>query len=331
MLDIADLTISFGSDKAVRGASFSIGRGDRVGIVGESGCGKSITALSLLGMVPEGATVTGSIRLDGQEMVGASESAWRSHRARTIAMVFQEPLSALNPLKRIGDIIAEPLLLHRGLNRRQARSRVLELLDEVGMPEPEARLAQYPHQLSGGQRQRVLIAAALSCDPALLVADEPTTALDASIAARINALLIALTEKRNMALLYISHDLGAVARVTRDIVVMYGGDVVEYGPTAAVLAVPAHPYTQGLIAARPRLRPPGVPRTRLASINGAVPALADMPMGCRFAGRCPVEIATCASNRPAPYRLDARRVRCVHQQVLTPPVPAPALPVEAAP
>ena len=331
MLDVSDLTISFGADRAVRGASFSIARGDRVGLVGESGCGKSVTALSLLGMAPEGARVTGSIRLDGQEMVGASESAWRRHRARSIAMVFQEPLSALNPLKRIGDIIAEPLLLHRGLNRRQARSRVLALLEEVGMPEPEARLAQYPHQLSGGQRQRVLIAAALSCDPALLVADEPTTALDANIAARINALLIALTERRRMALLYISHDLGAVSRVTRDMVVMYGGDVVESGPTASVIAEPAHPYTRGLIAARPRLRAPGTPRGRLGTINGAVPALADMPAGCRFAGRCPVEIATCASVRPAPHRLDGRLVRCVHQQGQAEPILAQTLPVEVTP
>lgn len=312
MLTISDLGISFGDHAAVRGASFAIARGQRMGLVGESGCGKSLTALSLLGMAPENAGVTGSILLDGTEMVGASERQWQARRARQVAMIFQEPLSALNPLKRVGEIIAEPLMLHKGMSRTEARQRVLELLEEVGIPDPGARLQQYPHQLSGGQRQRVLIAAALSCDPALLVADEPTTALDASVAARILRLLVDLSQRRDMALLFISHDLGAVSRVTSDMVVMYGGDVVEQGKTSDVLAAPRHPYTRGLIAARPRLRRPGEPRTRLASIGGTVPALADMPQGCRFAGRCPVELADCASVRPALRQSGRQGYRCVH-------------------
>ena len=312
MLVVSDLGIRFGDNQAVRGASFAIARGQRMGLVGESGCGKSITALSLLGMAPEGAAVTGSIRLEGTEMVGVSEKQWQARRARQVAMVFQEPLSALNPLKRVGEIIAEPLMLHKGLSRADARRRAVELLDEVGIPDPEARLKQYPHQLSGGQRQRVLIAAALSCDPALLVADEPTTALDASVAARILALLVDLSQRRDMALLFISHDLGAVSRVTTDMVVMYGGDVVEQGETGGVLTAPRHPYTKGLIAARPRLRRPGEPRVRLASIKGTVPALADMPRGCRFAGRCPVEMATCASTRPALRPSGRQNYRCIH-------------------
>jgi peptide/nickel transport system ATP-binding protein len=299
MFTVQGLSIAFGKNKAVRDLSLTINRGDRIGLVGESGCGKSITALSLLGMVPDGATVSGSMKVEGEEMIGAREAAWRRHRARTVSMVFQEPLSALNPVKRVGDIIAEPLLVHRGLSAKAARARVLELLHEVGMPEPEARLGLYPHQLSGGQRQRVLIATALSCDPSLLVADEPTTALDASVAARILKLLGDLADKRGMALLFISHDLAAVSRVTREMVVMYGGDIVERGPTAAILADPRHPYTKGLVAARPRPRKPGEPRARLASIRGTVPALADLPAGCRFSGRCPIEIAACATTRPA--------------------------------
>ncbi len=323
MLTVSDLSISFGDNQAVRAASFAIARGQRLGLVGESGCGKSITALSLLGMAPDGASVSGSIRLEGTEMVGATEGQWRALRARSVAMIFQEPLSALNPLKRVGEIIAEPLMLHLGVSRVQAQLRALELLEEVGIPDPRVRLGQYPHQLSGGQRQRVLIAAALSCDPALLVADEPTTSLDASVAARILSLLVELSQQRDMALLFISHDLGAVSRVTSDMMVMYGGDVVEHGATDAVLKTPRHPYTKGLIAARPRLRRPGEPRARLASIEGMVPALADMPKGCRFSGRCPVEQPGCAADHIAMRSAGAQTFRCVCDATVM-PATAPA-------
>ena len=318
MYQIRNLSLAFDGHEAVRGASFDIPRGARIGLVGESGCGKSITALALLGMAPAGARVTGSIRLDGHEMVGASEGEWRKRRAREVAMVFQEPLSALNPLKKVGEIIAEPLRLHLRMDRRAAWARARDLLAEVGIPEPDARLDQYPHQLSGGQRQRVLIAAALACDPQLLVADEPTTALDAHVAARILALLKQLSETRNMALVFISHDLEAVARITTEMMVMYGGDIVERGATAQLLADPRHPYTRGLIDARPRLtvgplRAPGAPRPRLDSIPGSVPALPDLPKGCRFAGRCPIEQPACATTRPDISLLapDQRQVRCL--------------------
>lgn len=318
MYHVRNLSLSFDGHEAVRGASFEIPRGARIGLVGESGCGKSITALALLGMAPAAARVTGSIQIDGTEMVGASEAEWRKRRARQVAMVFQEPLSALNPLKRVAEIIGEPLRRHLGLDRISARRRARDLLAEVGIPEPEARLDQYPHQLSGGQRQRVLIAAALACDPALLVADEPTTALDAHVAGRILDLLKHLSETRDMALVFISHDLSAVARVTREMMVMYGGDIVERGQTARLLAAPRHPYTRGLIEARPKLdlqalRTPGAPRPRLSSIPGSVPALADLPSGCRFAGRCPVEQPACKGLRPAVSVLapDLRQVRCL--------------------
>ncbi|MCA2013722.1 ABC transporter ATP-binding protein [Cereibacter sphaeroides] len=318
MYKIRNLSLSFDGHEAVRSASFDIPRGARLGLVGESGCGKSITALALLGMAPASARVSGSIEIDGQEMAAAPERLWRPYRARKVAMVFQEPLSALNPLKRVGDIIAEPMRLHLRLDRRAARARARDLLVEVGIPDPEARLDQYPHQLSGGQRQRVLIAAALSCDPQLLVADEPTTALDAHVAGRILDLLKRLSETRDMALVFISHDLEAVARVTEEMLVMYGGDIVERGPTAQLLADPRHPYTKGLIEARPRLdaltlRADGAPRPRLASIPGSVPALADLPKGCRFAGRCPIERPACAGLRPAVSVLGPgqRQVRCL--------------------
>lgn len=301
MIEVKDLSIRFGAATAIREASFAIAPGDRIGIVGESGCGKSMLALSLIGMTPEAARLSGSIRFEGEELAGAPDRLWRRHRARRVSMIFQEPMAALNPLKRIGETVMEPLLVHEGLTRAAARARVLSLFEEVGLP--EGRLRQFPHEISGGQRQRVLIALALACDPALLIADEPTTALDATIALRITELLVRLAEERRMALLFISHDLAAVARTTRDVMVVYGGDIVERGPTASVLADPAHPYTRGLIAARPRAAPtpraPGERRPRLATIAGSVPPLAELAPGCRFSGRCPVELSVCAAQRPA--------------------------------
>ncbi|MFN3547892.1 MAG: ABC transporter ATP-binding protein [Mesorhizobium sp.] len=298
MLDVERLSVRFGEAYAVREASLSVAPGERVGIVGESGCGKSVLAASLLGLEPEAARVSGSIRLSGTELAGAPERRWRSHRGRDIAMVFQEPMSALNPLLRIGQILAEPIVLHQRLGRRAAEGRVLSLLEEVGLPDARARLSQFPHELSGGQRQRVLIALALAADPSILIADEPTTALDANMAVRIVDLLVDLTRRRGMGLVFISHDLGAVARATERVIVMYGGDIVETGPTRRTLDAPCHPYTAGLIAARPSIARAGAPRMRLPTIPGTVPPVGRRAPGCPFSGRCAVELPICGIERP---------------------------------
>lgn len=300
MIEVRDLSVDFGGALALRQATLGLRPGDRVGVVGESGSGKSMLGLALMGMVPDAARVAGHLGVDGRDMAGAPERDWRTLRARRVAMIFQEPMAALNPLRRVGETVCEPLRLHLGLSRADAQARALALFQEVGLPDPAARLRQYPHELSGGQRQRVLIALALACDPGLLIADEPTTALDANVALRITELLAGLTESRQMAMMFISHDLAAVARATTYLLVMYGGDIVERGPTAQVLADPRHPYTRGLLHARPRpqaLRDAGG-RHRLPTIPGTVPPLADLPRGCRFAGRCPVEVPVCADTRP---------------------------------
>jgi peptide/nickel transport system ATP-binding protein len=313
MLEIERLSIRFGEAHAVREASLSIAPGERVGIVGESGCGKSVLASSLLGLAPDAARVTGSIRLRGAELVGASERRWQSHRGRDIAIVFQEPMSALNPLRRIGQILAEPVILHQGLGRKAAESRVLDLLDEVGLPDARARLSQFPHELSGGQRQRVLIALARAADPSILIADEPTTAHDAHMAVRIVDLLVDLTRRRGMGLIFISHDLGVVARATERVIVMYGGDIVERGPTRQTLEAPRHPYTAGLLAARPSIARAQALRTRLATIPGTVPPVGRRAPGCPFSGRCAVELPRCAAERPPLLDLgQGARAACHH-------------------
>lgn len=300
MIQISKLSVRFGAGEALRDVSLSIPKGARIGIVGESGSGKSMLGLALMGMAPDAAQVLGSLQIDGAEMSSATEADWRALRARRVAMVFQEPMAALNPLRRIGDTVAEPLILHERLSKAEAQDRVLDLFREVGLPDPQARLRQFPHEISGGQRQRVLIALALACNPSLLIADEPTTALDANVAQKVTELLVELSRKRQMSLVFISHDLTAVARATEDLVVLYGGTVVETGKTADILANPRHPYTKGLLAARPRpqsLRGEGK-RARLPTIPGTVPPLDRLPKGCRFAGRCPVELPICASQIP---------------------------------
>ncbi len=312
MFELRKMTVRFSFGEALREASLRIRPGDRIGIVGESGSGKSMLAACLMGMVPETAELSGTLCIDGTDMTHATEAHWQTIRARRAAMIFQEPMSALNPLRRVGDTVAEPMRVHLGLSKAQARARVIALFEEVGIPDPASRLRMFPHELSGGQRQRVLIALALACDPELLIADEPTTALDANVALKITDLLVDLSRTRNMALVFISHDLAAVARATEDIAVMYGGDIVERGRTVEVLASPVHPYTQGLLAARPD--PRAVPRDasgrrrRLPTIPGTVPPLYELPQGCRFAGRCAVERAACASVRPAP--VGPRHVTC---------------------
>ncbi len=292
---------------ALRDVSFMLARGQTLGLIGESGSGKSLTALALMGLLPEGAQVQGSITLGGSELTALDDAAWCRVRGQRIGMVFQEPMTALNPLHTVGRQIAEPLRLHRGLSARAAQAEALRLLDRVQMPQPAQRLAAYPHQLSGGQRQRVVIAMALACGPELLVADEPTTALDASTQREVLDLLQALCRDSGMALLLISHDLGLMADRVGQLLVMYAGAVVESGPTAAVFARRAHPYTRGLHAARPRLgwraaatgTGPGGRAAPLPTIPGRVPALADLPAGCAFASRCSRALPACNLALPA--------------------------------
>jgi len=299
-----------GPAEAVRGIGFSLERGQTLGIVGESGCGKSLTVQSLMGLLPSTAQVTGSIRFDGQELVGLPERAMCSIRGNRIGMVFQEPMTALNPLHTIARQVGEPLRLHRGLSRAAARQEALALLERVGIPDAASRLDAYPHQFSGGQRQRIGIAMALACGPDLLIADEPTTALDVTVQKQILELIQGLVAERGMALILISHDLGVIAQNVSRMLVMYGGSVVESGPTAAVFAARAHPYTRGLFAARPAL---GAPRgTRLATIAGSVPELVDLPPGCPFAGRCRYTVEACHSTAPPATLLPhGHVVRCL--------------------
>jgi peptide/nickel transport system ATP-binding protein len=300
LLEVTDLRVTLhtarGPADALRGVNFALQRGDTVGLIGESGCGKSITALALMGLLPDGARVEGSIRFDGQELTTLGEDALCRLRGRRIGMIFQEPMTALNPLHTIGRQIAEPLRLHKGLDAAAARAAALRLLQRVQLPQAEKRLDAYPHQMSGGQRQRVVIAIALACGPDLLIADEPTTALDVTIQREVLDLIAELVAEDGMGLLLISHDLGVMAETVRQLLVMYGGTVVESGATADVFRTLAHPYTRGLFAARPRL---GLARgTRLATIPGRVPELADLPAGCPFAERCALAVDDCRRVLP---------------------------------
>jgi peptide/nickel transport system ATP-binding protein len=257
LLEVNNLQIGLqtqrGPAQAVRGISFALERGETLGIVGESGCGKSITVMSLMGLLPSSATVTGSIRLDGQELVGLPEKQMCQVRGNRIGMIFQEPMTALNPVHTIARQVGEPLQLHRGLTKAQARKEALGLLERVGIPDAASRLDAYPHQFSGGQRQRIGIAMALACGPDLLIADEPTTALDVTIQKQVLDLIQGLVKEMGMALILISHDLGVIANSVQRMLVMYGGSAVESGPTGTVFAGRAHPYTRGLFAARPAL------------------------------------------------------------------------------
>ncbi|ARU03992.1 ABC transporter ATP-binding protein [Comamonas serinivorans] len=328
-IDLHDLRIELpgvhGPVTPVRGISLSLAAGDTLGIIGESGSGKSLTALALMGLLPDGAQVQGRLRIGGQDLTQAPDAAWRRLRGRHIAMVFQEPMTALNPLHPIGRQVAEPLRIHQGLTRRAARDRALALLERVGIPNAAQRLDAYPHQFSGGQRQRIVIAMALACNPEVLIADEPTTALDATVQRQILDLLAELVRERQMALILISHDLGVVAHTTRHVAVMYAGQFVETGPTREVFAQPRHPYTQGLFAARPSLapRPDGAPPERLATIAGQVPDLPslDAMRGCSFAPRCAHAAPVCAVAPPMQRVSAAHGVRCVRVADLSASVP----------
>jgi peptide/nickel transport system ATP-binding protein len=319
VLEVRALETFFFTDqgvaRAVDGVSFSVGRGETVALVGESGCGKTVTSLSILGLVPDppGRIMPGSsIRLRGEELVGASEERLRRIRGNEVSMIFQEPMTSLNPVFTIGEQIVEPLRLHRKMGRAAARDRAIGLLQEVGIPEPARRFDEYPHQLSGGMRQRVMIAMALACEPALLIADEPTTALDVTIQAQILELLAALQERHGMAVLLVTHDLGVVAEVADRVVVMYAGQVVETGTAAEVFASPTHPYTEGLLGSIPRVDRVG---GRLTPIPGVVPAPTDWPPGCRFADRCRYAWERGIAETPplfelVPGRGETRAARC---------------------
>jgi peptide/nickel transport system ATP-binding protein len=322
LLQVRDLTVTLptahGRQAALRGVSFELERGATLGLVGESGCGKSLTALALMGLLPERAEVGGSIRLAGQELTSLDDAAMGRLRGDRIGMVFQEPMTALNPVHRIGDQIAEPLRLHRGVSRAAARAEALRLLERVRLPRARERLDAWPHELSGGQRQRVVIAIALACGPDLLLADEPTTALDATLQREVLDLLDELRRDSGMALLLISHNLDVMAAHVDRLAVMYGGRIVEQGPTRAVFEQRAHPYTRGLFAARPRL---GLARgTRLSTIPGRVPALHEMPPGCAFADRCALADVDCRGAAPAAQAVAAgHHVHCLHWTRELPP------------
>jgi peptide/nickel transport system ATP-binding protein len=318
LLEVSDLGIrlktSRGSAQAVREVSFSLKRGETLGLVGESGCGKSITALALMGLLPESAVISGSIALEGRELAGLSDSDYCKLRGNRISMIFQEPMTALNPMHAIGDQIAEPLRRHKAYSAAQARKEAIALLDRVGLPDAARRVDAYPHQFSGGQRQRITIAMALACQPDILIADEPTTALDVTIQGQILDLIADLVAERGMAMILISHDLGVIAENVQRMMVMYGGTVVESGATDKVFSRMGHPYTQGLFRARPRL---GAKKgTRLQTIAGTVPELADLPAGCPFADRCPLVENRCRAALPAMVDVGAGHdVRCLRTDV----------------
>ncbi|MEJ0074587.1 MAG: ABC transporter ATP-binding protein [Alphaproteobacteria bacterium] len=309
LLDVADLRTYFflrhGILKAVDGVSFQLRPHETLAIVGESGCGKSMTALSLMRLIPEppGKIVSGSVKLSGRDLIALDEPAMRGVRGKDISMIFQEPMTSLNPVMTVGNQIAEALLLHESMSRAESMRRAVDILRLVRIPEPEQRLREYPHQLSGGMRQRVMIAMALACNPKVLIADEPTTALDVTIQAQILDIILDLQKKLGTAVILITHDLGVVAETAQRVIVMYAGKKVEEAPVGELFARPLHPYTHGLMASIPRLdllRGEGdVRKRRLEEIPGIVPALTNLPPGCPFAPRCPHAIDVCRREMPA--------------------------------
>jgi oligopeptide/dipeptide ABC transporter ATP-binding protein len=317
LLSIEDLSVAFhtpeGTARAVDRVSFHLNKGETLGVVGESGCGKSVTSLSILGLIPSppGAIESGCIRFEGRNLLELDHETLRSLRGRDIAMIFQEPMTSLNPVLAIGRQVAEPLMVHRGLSRSAALAQAGEWLERVRIPAARRRLEDYPHQLSGGMRQRVMIAMAMVCRPKLLIADEPTTALDVSIQAQILALMLDLKKEMGMSLLLITHNLGVVAQTVSRVVVMYAGQVVEEAGTADLFDRPFHPYTQGLLRSMPRLGAQPAGGRRLREIPGMVPALTEIMTGCRFAPRCPHAFDHCRTHPPDLFAVrDGQRARC---------------------
>lgn len=299
LLDVNDLAVAFphggGERRVVAGISYSVFAGRTLGVVGESGCGKSMTALALMGLVPAPGQVSGSVRFEGSEMIGQPEVHWRQLRGSRIAMVFQEPMTSLNPIMTVGRQIAEVMVLHEDIGWTRSEERAVELLDAVGIPSPRARARAFPHELSGGMRQRAMIAMALACRPGLLIADEPTTALDVTIQAQILDLILDLQTEIGMAVQFISHNLAVVSEVADEIIVMYAGRIVEQASAAALFEQPRHPYTQGLIATLPD---PSHRSDRLPVISGGVPSPDAGYGGCRFADRCARADADCRIAEP---------------------------------
>ena len=310
LLRVKELVTSFRTEegvlRAVDEVSFDVPEGGTVGIVGESGCGKSVTALSILRLIPhpQGVIERGKIELRGKDILGLTEREMQRVRGNDISMIFQEPMTSLNPVYTVGAQIIEAIRLHQKKSRSEARARAIEMLKLVGIPSPETNVDAYPHQMSGGMRQRVMIAMALACEPKLLIADEPTTALDVTIQAQILKLIGDLRERLGMAIVLITHDLGVVAEVASHVIVMYAARVVESAPAASLFAHPRHPYTRGLLKSLPSFEPlPPDPETgrrpRLPVIEGIVPDLRQLPAGCRFADRCPMVIDDCRKAEPA--------------------------------
>jgi len=308
LVELRNLTVAFDGVPVLHGIDLDVKPGEALGLVGESGCGKSVTWLAALGLLPGKASVSGSVRIDGREVCGAPRQALESVRGGRVAMIFQEPSSSLNPVIRIGRQITEALALHRGLNGEAAKAEALRLMDMVGIPDARRRFDLYAHEFSGGQCQRLMIAMALAGKPDLLIADEPTTALDATIQAQILDLLIALRAETGMATVFISHDLGAVSQVCERVCVMYAGRIVEEGTIGQLFAEPRHPYTRGLFAAIPRI---ARPRNRLIPIPGTVPNPKNMPFGCAFEPRCGHASKSCWHERPALSSMeDGRSLAC---------------------
>jgi oligopeptide/dipeptide ABC transporter ATP-binding protein len=303
LLEVKNLRTSFGSVHAVDNVSFNVRRGEAVALVGESGCGKSVTAMSIMRLIaPPGKITAGEVRFKGQNLASISEKDMRNVRGNDIAMVFQEPMTSLNPVFRIGAQVAEAIRIHRKVSKKEAWKQAGDMLELVSIPDPHKRLYDYPHQLSGGMRQRVMIAIALSCDPELLIADEPTTALDVTIQAQIMELLASLQKKLGLAVLLITHDLGVVAEFCERVIVMYTGRVVEDAPVAQLFGNPAHPYTRGLLKSLPGaaiVAGDGTPVNRLPTISGMVPPITNLPSGCKFNPRCPDVMDICLGNEPA--------------------------------
>jgi oligopeptide/dipeptide ABC transporter ATP-binding protein len=318
LLEVENLQTQFptraGLVKSVNGVSFYINEGELLGLVGESGCGKSMTALSIMRLIaPPGRIAGGSIKFKDEELTTASDERMREIRGNDIAMIFQDPMTSLNPVFTVGEQIAEALRLHRKLDKKQAWAAAIEAMKEVSIPSPERRVNDYPHQLSGGMRQRVMIAMALACDPELLIADEPTTALDVTIQAQILELLDNLRKTRKLAVLLITHDLGVVAETADRICVMYTGKIVEESDVDELFAKPKHPYTQGLLKSVPKLTVGEIAKdTRLQTIEGTVPSPTNLPDGCHFAPRCPFRMERCVHGEIPLYELPNNvKVRCV--------------------
>lgn len=321
VLEVRDLEVQFATDHGwatvVEGVSFDVPRGGTVGLVGESGSGKSVTSLAVMGLIPQppGRISGGQILLEGRDLVGLSEKELSSLRGNAMSMVFQEPMSSLNPAYTVGDQIAETVRRHRGVTRREGRQRAIDMLDLVGIPNARRRVSSYPHEFSGGMRQRVMIAMALACEPSLLIADEPTTALDVTIQAQILDLLKQMQSELGMAILFITHDLGVVADICDEVMVMYAGQIVERSEIYGLYSTPRHPYSEGLLSSMPQV---GGDNQELVSIPGTTPAPWAMPSGCRFHPRCSYVADACRNEEPQLLQLgQGRTSRCLRVEELT--------------